>query len=1241
MIKEFELVISKWVGKTKERIMPVRKSEENHIDPIIFVNTPIESEDADVIGLESSVAAVKSAINDGARMIGVIAEYGAGKSSLTELITSSKEYGKPIHINMWDSLDNEGNSRDSNVSDLVKTFIYQLALGKSETAAGYVNKLLSNNYKNISFGIGHNKFWLFSILAGISWAVYLITKQINVFLFRSVFVNSGNWGGVIRAIAPVFAVMAVVFLVVGLANTSITFSSWKDTDKRNVTTNEVLAAYSYVNRELSQGKKHRIVVIDDLDRVENKDQIISFLKELYRFNNLCPSTNKNDPVFLVSIAPETELETELKDKNNQPVDNNHKPGDEPNYSKVFDYVISLKPIHYDDYRTIIKQLLNSDAEKKERLLNISGGNDENALLDIFKWLYSTENITIRELKERLNQAIGRYIELKNKGYVRSSIDLQTCVCVTFLERNYPHDFISIVNNEKAFSDLIQKSYSYRNKTDIDAEKKFEEEVDKGLGKKEINMYIAKMIFNGQIDTDYRMYFYTFPKSSYIKNIDEKEVCNYLELPQEYDVFPEIEEKMGRIVGQNRTEKIFEIIDRIADDKTETVYSEVVLEDNTLFTRAKNDNLEKCVATLDLNFYITKDEQKQERILSNNKKYLDEDSDRDNYWEKYLSLIVEKIDESKFDEPQIVFVRKLFIRVFQEDILRFRILFMGNESNGIPIITREELKIVSPVKNKLALIDENLIDDDNYVYIEDLLKNGEFDKETIDSACVLQKAITGKIKFNLIAKNILDFMKKNRLCDEDIFSELCNTLQSNEELISKADICGYVNDIDESKISGKCYTLLNGLGIEQGLNSSVIDALLKQKLYLSPLLCMVKTKDFSKINFDNDIGIILEACAKINEQNNTYIKEIRKWILSHNEDLFYKSYKDLCSNDYKIISIEELGSSTKFIDSLACIDASQFDQGNITEYIDYINRAERKGNDCYEIFNHCFSSDNDDICDDAQLIDEFVYRIDFDRVKYSSMNETQKEKVCEILSDALTLNEPDNDIKFMKTIHCLVKSLEENIFSQLKLGEYINFINDINMASSCTLECILSDDPAYGLNSAITDLLLENKEYSYYIVGKILFEKKFVYPMHGISDENLLKLYYAASPVQSYLAEEKRFMQSVMDKKLYTMFQEPVEFSIIEPLRKLEQTVDFVRYVINTFNDSQVMEYLASMNTIVDGDSSLGIYRLLSTSQNIHLVAPQKVFDNVQYKLWDNTKLGSGYKSSFSKNRNKYLKKQNK
>ena len=415
MIKEFELVISKWVGKTKERIMPVRKSEENHIDPIIFVNTPIESEDADVIGLESSVAAVKSAINDGARMIGVIAEYGAGKSSLTELITSSKEYGKPIHINMWDSLDNEGNSRDSNVSDLVKTFIYQLALGKSETAAGYVNKLLSNNYKNISFGIGHNKFWLFSILAGISWAVYLITKQINVFLFRSVFVNSGNWGGVIRAIAPVFAVMAVVFLVVGLANTSITFSSWKDTDKRNVTTNEVLAAYSYVNRELSQGKKHRIVVIDDLDRVENKDQIISFLKELYRFNNLCPSTNKNDPVFLVSIAPETELETELKDKNNQPVDNNHKPGDEPNYSKVFDYVISLKPIHYDDYRTIIKQLLNSDAEKKERLLNISGGNDENALLDIFKWLYSTENITIRELKERLNQAIGRYIELKNKG----------------------------------------------------------------------------------------------------------------------------------------------------------------------------------------------------------------------------------------------------------------------------------------------------------------------------------------------------------------------------------------------------------------------------------------------------------------------------------------------------------------------------------------------------------------------------------------------------------------------------------------------------------------------------------------------------------------------------------------------------------------------------------------------------------------------------------------------------------
>ena len=79
-----------------------------------------------------------------AKMIGVIAEYGAGKTSLTELM-ARKHKSKVVRINLWDTLSEEHAGNPNEINHLTKAFIYQLAMGKSSYRAEHVNKILSNN----------------------------------------------------------------------------------------------------------------------------------------------------------------------------------------------------------------------------------------------------------------------------------------------------------------------------------------------------------------------------------------------------------------------------------------------------------------------------------------------------------------------------------------------------------------------------------------------------------------------------------------------------------------------------------------------------------------------------------------------------------------------------------------------------------------------------------------------------------------------------------------------------------------------------------------------------------------------------------------------------------------------------------------------------------------------------------------------------------------------------------------
>ena len=63
-------------------------------EPIVFVNNPISKSEEDVIGFDSQVETLMCAIENNANMIGIIADYGTGKSSMTELLVETVKKNK-------------------------------------------------------------------------------------------------------------------------------------------------------------------------------------------------------------------------------------------------------------------------------------------------------------------------------------------------------------------------------------------------------------------------------------------------------------------------------------------------------------------------------------------------------------------------------------------------------------------------------------------------------------------------------------------------------------------------------------------------------------------------------------------------------------------------------------------------------------------------------------------------------------------------------------------------------------------------------------------------------------------------------------------------------------------------------------------------------------------------------------------------------------------------------------------
>lgn len=548
-------------------------------NPIIFQNKPIDCDEKDIFDFSYQKKVLNVAIDADSRIVGIIGDYGTGKSSITKLLEDDrKEQGdKVININLWDQFKKKKENQDNKIEkvddgdavsqSLMKSFLYQLAFAndlKNIGFAKYINARFNKNNGRIGFSVATKKSFLILGGAAVCFLLYFFIGSLGI--KSDILTNFSKLRSIDCYQRFLFFSFILHYLLLGLGGAFLlwavicaapVFTSWKSEGGYVPGNSDIYEIYLLILQKLKKSvkKKKCIILIDDLDRTADKDVVVTFLKEIYRCIHLIPEEIQKHFVFLVSLKAESMLNLLSEKEDNSDFENV--------YSKIFDYTLNIKQIHHENYRDVVLELLEQEKESIEHLFKaVTQKTDvgQNEIVEIFlyklKWIYSDENVTIRELKERLNETFLLYQTLLARQYEDTTVDLEKCAAVIFLKRKYEKEYHEILSKEKDFATLIRNCNKHRY-DDTELSKSISE--SKFFSKKEIEASLLEMIRDGVIEDDFSMYFYSYPKNCYIKTFVEKEVFDAL-IHNKNEFFDNreeneekiryvIEEKSGKVIDE--------------------------------------------------------------------------------------------------------------------------------------------------------------------------------------------------------------------------------------------------------------------------------------------------------------------------------------------------------------------------------------------------------------------------------------------------------------------------------------------------------------------------------------------------------------------------------------------------------------------------------------------------------------------------------------------------------------------
>lgn len=254
------------------------KKSERIKDRLPYLNRPIGDEAHDRIGMLEYADYIKAAMDKGAEMIGVTADFGTGKSSLMKLLRNKCQWWKYriFEVNLWCHLE-----QGTGAEEIHKAFLYQLANQISPRLGSYVSKRMSENYGLLQLRMGHTGFGFFVFLGVLCLGASKMMSETAATLETQFEALKGHTG-VITAAA---AMLGVLLLWLVLAHSEILFSSknsegvrkWKELDAAELFHNHIIKRYPW------DFFRRTVIIIEDLDRSSNEKEVAQFLKEIRKY----------------------------------------------------------------------------------------------------------------------------------------------------------------------------------------------------------------------------------------------------------------------------------------------------------------------------------------------------------------------------------------------------------------------------------------------------------------------------------------------------------------------------------------------------------------------------------------------------------------------------------------------------------------------------------------------------------------------------------------------------------------------------------------------------------------------------------------------------------------------------------------------------------------------------------------------------------------------------------------------
>lgn len=1180
----------------------------------VYINQPISKLDNDAINMTSYVDELESAIKSGAKSIAVTSTFGSGKSSLIRLL--EKRYNKLTtkfcYINMWSHL----NEDCDNIS-LHKTFLYQFANQISNKKGQYISKRLNENYGlfNLRANSITKQFftYIFLLLVFIGFAFTKFFDDYTSILFSTDFFKANN-----NVIGIVAFILATVIAVILLFDTDIVFSSKNSESSRKIDENEIMDIYnSYICR---RHLRKYIVVIEDLDRTNNYTMVMQFLKELRKYY----MPKKSKITFIVNIKPEGILLSEAKNSLNS---NNNvelkKDFDEDynenslsiteiekiNYSnleiqevfpKIFDYILDLKTINYDNYDTILVNLL-VEKEKNFTELGISiwKNKEKRELIPEFEWIIMSrhKDIGIREIKERLNYALSMYKSLKIK-FKDMPISLKKCLVSSYLASAYSYEYHNLI---KLGVDKILDIYAANKNIGIDEFILKIEELSKQIAEsKDFCNDLLVVINNKLLEEDYRNYFYNLPEDSEFYNSDELKLINII-IYREKIIFKgenlkDFENLVDK-VNKNKPKLIGDTLKRL--DKLTVDYPLCIIFSKTLLKLTLLHNEDKVwniLNSLDYRDDFNKAKSYLLHMLSYNETF-----NNSNYKSKIFKSVLSASERDIISFRQEV-KRKDFINFDDYKIMYF---------NDFPILTISEIK--SSVE-LLSLINYN---SDEYTYDKfvginaafsktEIYSNKDYTQDFIDFYLKSERVLMASEE-NSVCVEAMTYMRDNSLISKVLFDEIINNYSDDEILELFIEL---VNNYSiNSELPEFIINIIEEINIDTALNVKCCEELYKWKKYSLYVKNMLASNNY--LNIDYNERVIKNA---INNLPQDYLNENCKKIRDGVLKVCNGNYSDyvIFDSDFPLIEKRELKLIENTREAIKIIPVSLIDEENYGYICDYFNRKGHSRTDSYSILYFVTS------IKDSDLKKLFFENLDFKYIHYNMISFDRKQTIISRVSDVYDFNKILDLIQYMSVTRTsndgFEKKISPHLSDEIIIEKYRDYVEKLIKVNNLVIQNLVEVNTYYSFSYRIQLEFYKRGYYRYYIVSKTLHDGFFTFEKDKL--EILETDYFKIFTAQTGLSKTIKCMQKsnivdyFIDRNSYNTIEDTDVF--IRFANGKQQSSEILNYIINTFDNDFCIEYFSCLFGFADRKAA---ETYVSIMENNPLLAKSEVvFDNTHDKL---------------------------